>query len=97
MQIDLDAAKQTFIVEASELLQDMEHSLLALEESPTDEDTINAIFRTAHTIKGSAGIVGFENIEQFTHKVESLLEQVRLGRVKVSEYRGIRRPDRVAA
>ena len=84
MQIDIDAAKQTFIIEASELLQDMEQALLALEESPDDEDTINAIFRAAHTIKGSAGIVGFENIEQFTHKVENLIEKVRLGEITIN-------------
>ncbi len=84
MQIDLDAAKQTFIIEASELLQDMEQALLAIEESPDDEDTINAIFRAAHTIKGSAGIVGFENIEQFTHKVENLLEKARLGEIPIN-------------
>lgn len=84
MQIDIDAAKQTFIVEALELLQDMEQALLAIEESPDDEDAINAIFRAAHTIKGSAGIVGFENIEQFTHKVENLLEKARLREIPIN-------------
>ncbi len=79
-----DPIIQTFIVECSELLQEMEDSLLELENSPDDEDVINALFRAAHTIKGSSGIVGIENVERFTHKVENVLEKVRLGEVKIT-------------
>lgn len=52
MSINLDQAQQTFIVEARELLQAMEQSLLQLESEPGDQDAIGAIFRAAHTIKG---------------------------------------------
>ena len=60
-----DLILQTFIIESSELVQEMENALLQLEKSPDDQDTINALFRAAHTIKGSAGVVGIENIEKF--------------------------------
>ncbi len=79
-----DLILQTFIIESSELVQDMENALLQLEKSPDDQDTINALFRAAHTIKGSAGVVGIENIEKFTHKIENVLEQVRQGRIDVT-------------
>ncbi|HDH51619.1 MAG TPA: chemotaxis protein CheA, partial [Nitrospirae bacterium] len=79
-----DPVLQTFIIESSENVQEMENSLLQLETSPDDEDTINALFRAAHTIKGSAGIVGIDNVERFTHIVENVLEQVRLGEIKVT-------------
>ncbi len=74
---------QTFAVECSELLQDTENSLLQLESSPDDEELINAVFRAAHTIKGTAGMLGFDNIGRFTHKVENVLEKVRQGEVKI--------------
>lgn len=76
--------KQTFVVEATELLQDMESALLRLEGAPDDEETINALFRAAHTIKGSAGIVGVESVEKFTHKVENLMEKVRQGEIRIT-------------
>ncbi len=81
MEVDV---KQTFVIEATELLQDMESALLRLEGAPDDEDTINALFRAAHTIKGSAGIVGVESVERFTHKVESLMEKVRQGEIRIT-------------
>ncbi|WP_164671420.1 Hpt domain-containing protein, partial [Pseudomonas viridiflava] len=55
MSINLDQAQQTFIVKARELLLAMEQSLLQLESEPGDQDAIGAVFRAAHTIKGSAG------------------------------------------
>src|SRR5208337_3825399 len=81
MEVDV---RQTFVIEATELLQDMESALLRLEGAPDDEETINALFRAAHTIKGSAGIVGVESVERFTHKVESLMEKVRQGEIRIT-------------
>jgi two-component system chemotaxis sensor kinase CheA len=80
-----DPILQTFLIECTELLEEMESSLLQLENAPDDEDIINALFRAAHTIKGSSGIVGFEQIERFTHKGENILEKVRQGDIKVTE------------
>ncbi len=54
----MDEALQAFITESRELLERMEEALLHIEQQPDDAETINAIFRAAHTIKGSAGIFG---------------------------------------
>lgn len=83
MSINLDQAQQTFIVEAREQLQAMEESLLQLENDPGDDDAIGAIFRAAHTIKGSAGLFGLEPIVSFTHIVEDVLDRLRNGSVEV--------------
>ncbi len=77
MNINLDQALQTFIVEAHELLQAMEQSLLQLESEPEDQDAIGAIFRAAHTIKGSAGLFDLAPIVSFTHIVEDVLDRLR--------------------
>ncbi len=83
MDINLDSALQTYIVEARELLQDMEKALLQLESDPTDSDTIDRIFRGAHTIKGSAGLFGLTPVVGFTHFVEDVLDRVRDGHVAI--------------
>lgn len=75
--MNLDAALQTFLVESRELLENMESSLLQTEHQAADGETINAIFRAAHTIKGSAGLFGLDDIVKFTHVVESVLDKVR--------------------
>ncbi|ULA66072.1 MAG: Signal transduction histidine kinase CheA [Nitrospira sp.] len=75
--MNLDAAVQTFLAESRELLDGMEELLLQLESNPGSECDINAIFRAAHTIKGSAGLFGFDDIVRFTHKVENLLDRLR--------------------
>jgi two-component system chemotaxis sensor kinase CheA len=81
VSINLDQALQTFIVEARELLEAMEESLLQLESEPGDADAIGAIFRAAHTIKGSAGLFGLDPIVSFTHIVEDVLDRLREGSV----------------
>ncbi|OCR21693.1 chemotaxis protein CheA [Pseudomonas syringae] len=83
MSINLDQAQQTFILEARELLQAMEESLLQLENEPDDDDAIGAVFRAAHTIKGSAGLFGLDAIVSFTHIVEDVLDRLREGSVSV--------------
>ncbi|RMT39281.1 Chemotaxis sensor histidine kinase CheA [Pseudomonas syringae pv. solidagae] len=84
VSINLDQAQQTFIVEARELLQAMEESLLQLESEPGDLDAIGAVFRAAHTIKGSAGLFGLTPIVSFTHIVEDVLDRLREGSVSVN-------------
>ncbi|WP_018150992.1 chemotaxis protein CheA [Leeia oryzae] len=76
----MEEALQTFFVESHELLQEMEDRLLAIQGLVVDEDrieAINAIFRAAHTIKGSAGLFGLDGIVEFTHVLESVLDKVR--------------------
>jgi two-component system chemotaxis sensor kinase CheA len=75
--MNLDAALQTFFAEANDLLNSMEAALLKLDEGDKDPETINEIFRAAHTIKGSAGLFGLDDIVNFTHTVENLLDRAR--------------------
>lgn len=81
----MEQALQTFFGESRELLDDMEKSLLALGGSGDISDEVNAIFRAAHTIKGSAGLFGLDKVVNFTHVVESLLDQMRDGRCEFSD------------
>ena len=81
--MNLDEAQRAFITESRELLEQMESALLHIEQYPDDADAINAIFRAAHTIKGSAGIFGLNHIVAFTHVVENVLDQVREGRLQI--------------
>src|SRR5690242_20075916 len=83
LAMNMDDALQTFIAEARELLEQMEAALLRIEQAPGDADTINAIFRAAHTIKGSAGLFGFDHVVAFTHVAESVLDLVRSDRLPV--------------
>ena len=78
--MNLDQAKQTFVIEARELIQSMEESLLSLEAAPEDKDTVDALFRSVHTIKGSGGIFGFDPIVAFAHVVEGVLGEMRNGK-----------------
>ena len=75
--MDLDQAKQTYIIEARELLDAMEEALLTVEETSDRSEAINAMFRAIHTIKGSAGLFGLDGIVRFAHTVESVLDRVR--------------------
>jgi two-component system, chemotaxis family, sensor kinase CheA len=83
--INLDEAVPGFIAESADLLREMEAGLLDCAGGTTDPEKINLIFRLAHTIKGSAGLFGFDDIVQFVHVVETALDLVRLGRVPMSE------------
>ncbi|MFK5983992.1 MAG: chemotaxis protein CheA [Pseudomonadota bacterium] len=74
---ELDENVQIFISEAVELLEEMESALLELEDSNGDEEILGLIFRAAHTIKGSAGLFGFDHIIEFTHVVENVLDDMR--------------------
>ena len=82
--MNLDQALYTFIEESRELLAEMEDCLLRVRQQAASEDIINAIFRAAHTIKGSAGLFGLDAIVAFTHVAESLLDEVRNGDVALS-------------
>ena len=75
--MDQGTLLETFITEATELIQELEIDVVALEDSKDDEELINRIFRAAHTIKGSGGLVGLTAISDFTHSMESVLDLVR--------------------
>jgi two-component system chemotaxis sensor kinase CheA len=81
--MNMAIVQQTYIVESRELLRDMESALLRLEKAPQDAEAITAVFRAAHTIKGSSGAVNFDAIVAFTHAMEGVLEQIRSGRIAI--------------
>ncbi len=83
--MNLDDALQTFIAESRELLSMMESGLLSMRDSADPSDEINAVFRAAHTIKGSSGLFGIDGIVAFTHVVESVLDRVRDNEIGIDE------------
>jgi two-component system, chemotaxis family, sensor kinase CheA len=82
--MDIDQALQTFIVESRELLEAMNDGLLGIEHTQYRAELVNAIFRAAHTIKGSAGLFSLDYIVTFTHVLESVLDEAREGIVEIS-------------
>lgn len=77
MSIDMGAVRQLFFEESIENLDVMESGLLDLEIGTTDSELINKIFRSAHSIKGAAGIFKFEQVVAFSHVIETLLDEIR--------------------
>ncbi|HVY85157.1 MAG TPA: chemotaxis protein CheA [Caulobacterales bacterium] len=75
----LEQIKLTFFQECDELLADLEAGLLALEAGEGDSDTINAVFRAVHSVKGGAGAFGFEQLVKFAHVFETTLDAMRSG------------------
>jgi two-component system chemotaxis sensor kinase CheA len=80
-----DQVLQTFFIESRELLEDMETQLLAVLRADAPLELVHAIFRAAHTIKGSAGLFGLDDIVGFTHSVETVLDAVRDGRLPLGD------------
>ena len=78
--MNIDEALPTFFAESAELLREMETDLLACTSAAPSPDDVNRIFRAAHTLKGSSGLFGFDNIVAFVHEVEACLDRVRLGK-----------------
>ncbi len=85
MSLDLGEALQTFFAESRSLLLEMEEALLRLEDAPDDSEAVNAVFRAAHTIKGSSGLFGLDDIVAFTHKAENVLDRVRNNELPLDE------------
>jgi two-component system, chemotaxis family, sensor kinase CheA len=77
----MDAIKQTYFQECDELLASLEEGLLALEAGEGDGDTINAVFRAVHSVKGGAGAFGFEDMVGFAHVFETALDLMRSGKL----------------
>ncbi|MHB8121009.1 MAG: chemotaxis protein CheW [Desulfuromonadaceae bacterium] len=75
--IDLNQFNQVFFEECAEHLAEMEQILVSLTDEGPDEEQLNAIFRAAHSIKGGAGIFGFQDMTVVTHVLESLLDRMR--------------------
>ncbi|MEC5396844.1 chemotaxis protein CheW [Uliginosibacterium sp. H1] len=85
MSIDMSRFHATFFEEAQEHLGSMEALLLEIDLSAPDAEALNAIFRAAHSIKGSAGTFGFNDLAEVTHDLETLLDLVRKGERALTE------------
>jgi len=85
LQKELAAALHAFIAESRELLEAMEAALLEVEHGDERAENVNAIFRAAHTIKGSAGLFGLDAIVAFTHGCENVLDAVRAGELTLDD------------
>ncbi|QYC09348.1 chemotaxis protein CheA [Brevundimonas nasdae] len=75
-----EAIKVTFFQECDELLAELESKLMLLEQGQTDLETINAVFRAVHSVKGGAGAFGLEALVRFAHVFETLMDELRAGR-----------------
>jgi two-component system chemotaxis sensor kinase CheA len=81
---ELEAIKITFFQECDELLVDLESGLLAMQHGAAEGDTVNGVFRAVHSIKGGAGVFGFDDLVQFSHLFETVLDGLRAGRIAAS-------------
>jgi two-component system chemotaxis sensor kinase CheA len=75
-----EAIKVVFFQECDELLGDLESGLLAIEAGEGDDETVNAVFRAVHSVKGGAGAFGLDDLVRFAHVFETLLDEIRAGR-----------------
>lgn len=80
----MDDMLKEFVVEALDLASQVEENLLTLERHPDDKDTINAVFRSFHTIKGGAGFMGLAPMVEACHLTENLFDGMRTGEVSVT-------------
>jgi len=85
MTLDLTQFHGVFFEEAFEALDSMEAALLKLDVGAPDPERINTIFRVAHSIKGGSATFGFKEIASFTHSLETMLDEMRSGRMQVTQ------------
>jgi len=87
-EINQDNSMRDFVIEAEEIIEDLDKNLLAMEAAPDSStikpEIINAIFRGAHTLKGMAGMAGLEQVSELSHFLEDLFDKVRMGRKKLN-------------
>ena len=81
--MDVSQYLEIFIDETKEHLQNLNTQILELEQDPESENTINEIFRAAHSLKGMAGTMGYKRMQTLTHDMENVFSEVRTGNIKV--------------
>jgi two-component system chemotaxis sensor kinase CheA len=84
----MSSAKQEFIAEASELLEEAGRLILEIQDTcqtGPNPDSINALFRSTHTLKGLSGLFGHQGVSDLSHALESLLDELRLGKIDISD------------
>ncbi len=83
--MDYSEYKDVFAAEAREYIQSLNDDLLHFEDNPEDSEVLAEMFRAAHSLKGMAGTMGYAELADFTHKMESVLERLRGGEVSVTQ------------
>lgn len=81
--MDVSQYLEIFIDETKEHLQNLNEQLLIIEKEPDNTDTINEIFRAAHSLKGMAGTMGYKRMQKLTHQMENVFSEIRNGKMKV--------------
>ncbi len=76
---DMKEIVESFAVESSEILEQLDSDLVQLESKPEDDELLNKIFRAFHTIKGTSGFLGLEKLTAVTHRCEDILNKLRKG------------------
>ncbi len=84
MEMDISQYKELFVTEASEHLEALNQSLLELEKDPENPDVLTEIFRSAHTLKGMAATLGFDQLSELSHEMENVLDGLRSGDIMVT-------------
>ena len=82
---DIQEILEDFLVEAFELIEQLDQDLVELENTPDDLELLNSIFRVAHTIKGSSSFLSFDILTKLTHHMEDVLNKARKGELKLTE------------
>jgi len=82
--MDVSQYLDIFIEESKEHLQSLNEHILILEKEPENEETINEIFRAAHSLKGMAGTMGYQKMQHLTHDMENVFSEIRNGKMKVT-------------
>ncbi len=81
---DLQEILEDFLVEAFELIEQMDQDLVELENNPEDLELLNSIFRVAHTVKGSSSFLNFDILTELTHHMEDVLNKARRDELKIT-------------
>jgi two-component system chemotaxis sensor kinase CheA len=81
----MEEMKETYIQEANELLENLESSLLSLEDNPNDKSNIEQVFRVMHTLKGNSSMFGLTKIAEFVHDLETIYDKIRQGEMQLSK------------
>ena len=82
--MDVSQYLEIFIDETNEHLQNLSDCIMVLEKEPDNKDTINEIFRAAHSLKGMAGTMGFKRMQHLTHDMENVFQEVRSDKISVN-------------
>ena len=82
--MDVNQYLEIFIDETKEHIQNLNDQLLVIEQEPENKETINEIFRAAHSLKGMAGTMGYKRMQRLTHDMENVFSEIRNDKMKVT-------------